>query len=142
MQWCQENHPELFEELYEVAEQLDGLSLDEDAAKKRKSRGGKAIMKKKAELQRKVLISKVTRNKRKYVTVVEGLKTCDIDIKKASKMFGSKFACGSSVTGGKTGDEIVIQGDVLYEVADLIQETWPEIDDSVIEIDEGKKTKR
>eukprot|EP01135_Chromosphaera_perkinsii_P000595 Nk52_evm1s133 gene=Nk52_evmTU1s133 len=147
--WCKENEPEAYEDIYEnngqLAEGMGGLSVSDadDATKKaKKNRGGKGIIKKKPQEVGRIVISKVTRNKRKFVTVVEGLKTCDIDVKKAAKLFGSKFACGSSVTGGKTGDEIVIQGDVLYEVADLITETWPDVDENCIEIDEGKKTKR
>jgi density-regulated protein DRP1 len=48
----------------------------------------------------------------------------DIDLKVASKFFGTKFACGSSVTGD---DEIVIQGDVKDELFDIIPEKWPEV---------------
>jgi len=47
-----------------------------------------------------------------------------IDLKKASKTFAQHFSCGSSVTGD---DEIVIQGDVCYDVCDFIQEKWPEV---------------
>lgn len=48
----------------------------------------------------------------------------DIDLKVAAKFFGTKFACGSSVTGD---DEIVIQGDVKDELFDIIPEKWPEV---------------
>lgn len=48
----------------------------------------------------------------------------DIDLKVASKFFGTKFACGSSVTGD---DEIVIQGDVKDDLFDVIPEKWPEV---------------
>ena len=47
-----------------------------------------------------------------------------IDLKKASKSFAQHFSCGSSVTGE---DEIVIQGDVSYDVINFIQEKWPEV---------------
>lgn len=47
----------------------------------------------------------------------------DIDLKVAAKFFGSKFACGSSVTGD---DEIVIQGDVKDDLFDVIPEKWPQ----------------
>lgn len=42
----------------------------------------------------------------------------------AAKFFGTKFACGSSVTGD---DEIVIQGDVKDDLFDIIPEKWPEV---------------
>ena len=47
-----------------------------------------------------------------------------VDLKKASKMFAQHFSCGSSVTGD---DEIVIQGDISYDVSDFIQQKWPEV---------------
>lgn len=48
----------------------------------------------------------------------------DIDLKVAAKFFGSKFACGSSVTGD---DEIVIQGDVKDDLFEVIPEKWPQV---------------
>lgn len=48
----------------------------------------------------------------------------DIDLKVAAKFFGSKFACGSSVTGE---DEIVIQGDIKDDLLDVIPEKWPQV---------------
>jgi len=48
----------------------------------------------------------------------------DIDLKVASKFFGGRFACGSSVTGD---DEIVIQGDVKDELFDVLTEKWPQV---------------
>ena len=48
----------------------------------------------------------------------------DIDLKVASKYFGGRFACGSSVTGD---DEIVIQGDVKDELFDVLTEKWPQV---------------
>lgn len=53
-----------------------------------------------------------------------------IDLKLAAKFFGSKFACGSSVTGE---DEIVIQGDVKDDLFDVVPEKWPEIDEDNID---------
>lgn len=48
----------------------------------------------------------------------------DIDLKVAAKFFGTRFACGSSVTGE---DEIVMQGDVKDDLFDVIPEKWPEV---------------
>ena len=45
----------------------------------------------------------------------------DIDMKDASKFFANKFSCGSSIQGE---DEIVIQGDVKYDLFDIIPEKW------------------
>ena len=51
-----------------------------------------------------------------------------IDLKKAAKLFANKFSCGSSVTGD---DEIVIQGDFSYDVIELIQSNWPEVNHGI-----------
>ncbi|XP_055606450.1 density-regulated protein homolog [Uranotaenia lowii] len=104
---------------------------DED--KKRQKRGGKGMMKtKKAKDDgpKKVCLSRSARGKKKSVTVVTGLATFEIDLKVAAKYFGTKFACGSSVTGD---DEIVIQGDVKDDLFDVIPEKWPEVDEDFIE---------
>ena len=68
-----------------------------------------------------VIIKRVERNKRKYVTEVSGLEAFGLDLKKVSKDFGKKFATGSSVT--KTaagGEEITVQGDLSDEIFDLL----------------------
>lgn len=75
-------------------------------------------------------LARANRGKKKYVTIVSGLGTFDLDLKEASKFFASRFACGSSVTGP---DEIVIQGDVKDDLFDLVSEKWPEIDEDMIE---------
>jgi translation initiation factor 1 (eIF-1/SUI1) len=105
--------------------------------------------KKKEDVPRLISISRAPRGKKKSVTVVTGLSTfgkslnrcynrknewifndykcvnfTDIDLKIAAKFFGSKFACGSSVTGD---DEIVIQGDVKDDLFEVIPEKWPQV---------------
>lgn len=63
--------------------------------------------------------------------------SADIDLKVAAKFFGTRFACGSSVTGD---DEIVIQGDVKDDLFDYIPEKWPEIDeDSIDDLGDQKR---
>lgn len=56
--------------------------------------------------------------------MLKNLLFTDIDLKVAAKFFGSKFACGSSVTGD---DEIVIQGDVKDDLFEVIPEKWPQV---------------
>lgn len=91
-----------------------------------------------------IKVSRAQRGKKKMVTIVVGLKTfgtttmkvggpsirffssTGIDLKKASKVFAQHYSCGSSVTGD---DEIVIQGDVSYDIVDFIQQKWPEVRD-------------
>lgn len=136
----------------------EGGAGDDD--KKRQKRGGKGMMKAKKSKEdgpKKVTVSRAPRGKKKSVTVVTGLSTfgrygnpadqsvlvkvvllfSDIDLKVAAKFFGTKFACGSSVTGD---DEIVIQGDVKDELFDIIPEKWPEIDeDSIDDLGDQKR---
>eukprot|EP00794_Sanderia_malayensis_P013981 gene13981-15439_t len=127
--WLEDFNPDMLETMKTLTVG-DEESGDKDG-KKRQTRGGKANRqaKKKTAIQR-VVISKEQRSKKKSVTIVVGLSTFEIDLKKAAKLFANKFSCGSSVTGE---DEIVIQGDVSYDVVELIQNTWPEIDDDSIE---------
>ncbi|XP_063704563.1 density-regulated protein homolog [Culicoides brevitarsis] len=133
--WLEKNLPNEFEKL-----QLDGAATSSGAGadgegdddKKRQKRGGKGIIKtkKKDDLPKKLCLSRAPRGKKKSVTVVVGLGSFGIDLKVAAKYFGSKFACGASVTGD---DEIVIQGDVKDDLFDVIPEKWPEIDEDFIE---------
>lgn len=137
--WLEKNLPNEFEKV-----KLDGTSTSGDADnegsaaggadddKKRQKRGGKGIIKtkKKDDLPKKLCLSRAPRGKKKSVTVVVGLNSFGIDLKVAAKYFGSKFACGASVTGE---DEIVIQGDVKDDLFEVIPEKWPEIDEDFIE---------
>ena len=76
-------------------------------------------------LRSQVIIARIQRQKKKYVTTVVGLETVpDLKLKDATKVFGKKFSSGASIgdtpTGGK---EVVIQGDVSFELpAVLISE--------------------
>ncbi|GAA53801.1 density-regulated protein [Clonorchis sinensis] len=102
----------------------DGAPPAEAPAKGRQVRGGKGSAPRKPAKQ-KITVFKTSRGKKKFTTSVVGLSTFGIELKVASKVFGQKFATGSSVTGN--GDEIVIQGDVKDEIIDLLTEKWPEV---------------
>ncbi|XP_045477353.1 density-regulated protein homolog [Harmonia axyridis] len=127
--WLEKNLPDEFDKM-KVIDELEGAGNEEE--KKRQKRGGKGIIKtkKKEDAPKRVCVSRAPRGKKKSVTVVTGLNTFDIDLKVAAKYFGTKFACGSSVTGD---DEIVIQGDVKDDLFDIIPDKWPEIDEDFIE---------
>lgn len=45
-------------------------------------------------------------------------------MKAASKFLGGRFACGASVTGD---DEIVIQGDFVDDLFDVLPEKWSQV---------------
>lgn len=158
--WLEKNLPTEFSKV-RVDDGEDGGAGGEDE-KKRQKRGGKGMLKAKKvkdDGPKKVCVSRAPRGKKKSVTVVTGLSTfgkpisvfveqnsnavpfffvyTDIDLKVAAKFFGTKFACGSSVTGD---DEIVIQGDVKDDLFDIIPEKWPEIDeDSIDDLGDQKR---
>ena len=127
--WLEKNLPDEFEKI-----SVDDKPEEENTEKKKQQkRGGKGIIKarsKKDSGPKQVMLARAPRGKKKSVTVVTGLSSFNIDLKVAAKFFGTKFACGSSVTGE---DEIVIQGDVKDELFDVIPEKWPEIDEDSIE---------
>jgi density-regulated protein DRP1 len=136
-----------FSDVEKLSANLSALSVeaqkraDKDAAKKT----AKAAAAEQREAERKaeaeVLIKRIERNKRKYVTVLAGIEEHGLDLKKVAKELGKKFATGSSVT--KTaagGEEITIQGDVSDDLYDWLVEKYPEIPEDNIEMkDESKK---
>lgn len=129
-EWLEKNLPDLFDEMY-VNEETENKDGGVDGEKKRQKRGGKALVKPKSKkIDRKIGLARASRGKKKYVTVVTGMSTFEVDLKDATKFFASKFACGSSVTGP---DEIVIQGDVKDDLFEIICEKWPDIDEDLIE---------
>jgi density-regulated protein DRP1 len=89
-----------------------------------------------------VIIKRVERNKRKYVTAVSGLEAFGLDIKKMAKEFGKKFATGSSVTKLPAGgEEIVVQGDVSDEIEEFLMDNYKVIPEDNIELIESKVKK-
>lgn len=93
---------------------------DDKPIDKKKRRGAAA---KKAEgATTRVLIQKVAQKKKRNLTIVTGLETVPgLKLKDASKVFSKKFAGSSSVKKNKQGqEEVILQGDHMYEVAELI----------------------
>lgn len=97
---------------------------EKDAAKKTAKAEAAAAREAERKADAMVLIKRVERNKRKYVTVVSGLEQHGLSLKEVAKALGKKFATGSSVT--KTaagGEEITVQGDVSDDLFDWLLET-------------------
>lgn len=123
----------LRDQALEEAKNDDGLSdvmkdmnVDESSDKKKQKRGGKAAVKAKKKIEPgDVKVGRVSRGKKKSVTHITGLLTYEIDLKKTAKLFGGKFACGTS--SNEKGDEIVIQGDFIDQVIEILQEKFPQI---------------
>ena len=89
-----------------------------------------------------MIIKRIERGKRKYVTAIAGLQAFDVDIKKAAKMLANKFARGASVSKSVEGkDEIVVQGDLVDEIEEFIIEEYKISEDQVAIREEkgGKK---
>ncbi|XP_003727531.1 density-regulated protein homolog [Strongylocentrotus purpuratus] len=130
--WWEEHFPDFFERAMKIGDGVDG---EGDDPKKRQKRGGRGVIKAKKQVEKsKISVGRVTRNKKKFVTVVKGLETHGVSLKEAAKLFGRHFSCGSSVS----GDEIVIQGDFVEDVMVLLVEKYPEIEEDDIE-DIGKQ---
>ncbi|GLB34972.1 putative translation machinery-associated protein 22 [Lyophyllum shimeji] len=130
-EWIKETHPDLYEKYYSedaLTSKVGTLSLEaqakleKEAAKKEAKAEAKADAALKKKLASQVTIKRIERNKRKHVTSIHGLEAFGVDLKKAAKQFSSKFATGASVTKDVQGrDEIVVQGDVSYEIVEMIE---------------------
>ncbi|KAI0268090.1 translation initiation factor SUI1 [Gloeopeniophorella convolvens] len=131
-EWLQAERPDLYERYYSdeaLQAKLGTISLEaqkrleKDTAKKEAKAEAKADAAKKKKLASQVVIKRIERNKRKFVTSVRGLEAFGVDLKKAAKLFAQRFATGGSVTKNAAGiDEIVVQGDVSQEIYDMIAE--------------------
>lgn len=132
-----------------IEQNLSALSLDaqkraEKDAQKKAAKAASAEAKAAEErAASKVIIKRIERNKRKYVTSVTGLEHFGLEIKKVAKDFGKKFATGSSVTrmpGG--GEEITVQGDLSEDILDFVLEKYKDVPEDNIELVEDKKKKK
>lgn len=112
--WLSKNHPDLHAKLYSaeaLSQNLSTLSVDaqkraeKDAQKKAAKAEAQEARENEKRAASKVVIKRVERNKRKYVTEISGLEAFGLDLKKVAKEFGKKFATGSSVTKTAAGGE-------------------------------------
>lgn len=152
--WLESKDSELYEKLYgedAIANATSTLSLDKEQkiAKDLEKKQAKEEAKMERELQKqlssKVTIKRIERNRRKHVIAISGLEVFDIDMKKLSKTFASKFATGASVTkNAEKKDEIIVQGDVSDEARAYIEKLLEEKglnEVKVEQIDDKKKKK-
>jgi density-regulated protein DRP1 len=132
-----------------ISQNLSTLSIDaqkraEKDSQKKAAKAASAEARRAEELaSSKILIKRIERNKRKYVTAVQGLEAFGLDIKKVAKDFGKKFATGSSVTkipGG--GEEITVQGDLSEDIREFLVEKYEEVPEDNVELIEDKKKKK
>ncbi|KAF1989696.1 eIF1-like protein [Aulographum hederae CBS 113979] len=149
-EWLQKEHPDMHERLYSedaLNANMATLSVEaqqraEKDAKKKAAKAEAAEARLAEEKASAVVnIKRVERNKRKFVTLIQGLEAQGMDLKKTAKDMAKKFAASASVTkipGG--GEEITVQGDVADDVWDwLVEEKG--VNEDNIEITEDKKKK-
>ncbi|KAI5965562.1 TMA22 [Candida pseudojiufengensis] len=153
-----QKNPELFSKLYPNQSTsttdeksnipIENLNIqDKDLLKKQQ----KEELKQQKELEKKqnskIIIKRIERNKKKHIISIIGLEVFNIDSKKLSKTFASKFATGTSVVkNSEKKDEILIQGDVSDEAKEYIEsllKKQPGLEDVKVEqIDDKKKVKK
>ncbi|KAI9769712.1 MAG: Translation machinery-associated protein 22 [Geoglossum simile] len=150
-EWLKANHPDMHTHIHSeeaLTTPLTTLSLsaqkraEKDSQKKQaKAEAAEARLHEKKK-SAKVLIKRVERSKRKYVTAISGLEAHGLDLKKVAKELGKRFATGSSVTKVPSGgEEIVVQGDLSDEVYEWITGTYEDVPERNIECVEDKKKK-
>jgi len=101
----------------DLEDDLDNLNVSDKDKKKRRGVGAK----KANEVDTRVIIQKIARSRKKAVTIVVGMDTVPgVNLKDASKTFSKRFAGSSSVKDGAKGKEIIIQGDHMDDVAEMI----------------------
>mmetsp|Transcript_8491 Transcript_8491/g.19671 ORF Transcript_8491/g.19671 Transcript_8491/m.19671 type:complete len:217 (-) Transcript_8491:909-1559(-) len=103
----------------DVEEDDEGAD-DKDGEKDKKERRGVGA-KKTTKVDTRVVIQKIARSKKKATTVIVGMDTVpNVKLKDVSKAFSKRFASSSSVKDGVKGKEIIIQGDHMDDVAEMI----------------------
>ncbi|BGP29466.1 Translation machinery-associated protein 22 [Rhodotorula toruloides] len=128
--WLEENHPDLHAKYYSESALEDKLAnltveqreaLEKDLAKKEKKEEQKAEKEAAKIAASKIVIKRIERNKKKFVTTVNGLHHFGVDLKKAAKLLANKFGAGATVSKTPQGDEeILVQGDVSTEVEEMM----------------------
>eukprot|EP00522_Entomoneis_paludosa_P013765 CAMPEP_0172443180 /NCGR_PEP_ID=MMETSP1065-20121228/3486_1 /TAXON_ID=265537 /ORGANISM="Amphiprora paludosa, Strain CCMP125" /LENGTH=272 /DNA_ID=CAMNT_0013193321 /DNA_START=156 /DNA_END=974 /DNA_ORIENTATION=+ len=127
-------------------EDEDGDDVEEEdndgkpapSASERRKRRGAAAKHDDGGVATRVIVQKIAQKKRRQLTVITGMETVPgLKLKDASKAFSKKFAGSSSVKKTAQGaDEIIIQGDHVYDVAEMIVDKF-NVPDSAVFIDIG-----
>ncbi|KAF7945557.1 hypothetical protein EAE96_010324 [Botrytis aclada] len=150
-EWLEKKYPTMYERLWSedaLAAATSTLSVDaqkraaKDATKKAAKAEALEAKQNETLAASKIRIKRVERNKRKYVTEVQGLEAFGLELKKVAKEFGSRFATGSSVTKvASGGQEITVQGDVSEDVREFLMKNYKNIPKKNIVLEEPKKKK-
>ncbi|EON96837.1 putative translation machinery-associated protein 22 protein [Phaeoacremonium minimum UCRPA7] len=150
--WLEKNHPAMYARIWSpeaLAAATASLSVEaqkraeKDAQKKTAKAEAAEAKQADKRAHSTVIIKRIERNKKKFVTAVSGLEAFDLDLKKVAKEFGKKFATGSSVTKvASGGEEIVVQGDVSDEIEEFLLEKYKQIPEDNIEFIDDKAKKK
>eukprot|EP00465_Bigelowiella_longifila_P004618 CAMPEP_0185255466 /NCGR_PEP_ID=MMETSP1359-20130426/4506_1 /TAXON_ID=552665 /ORGANISM="Bigelowiella longifila, Strain CCMP242" /LENGTH=183 /DNA_ID=CAMNT_0027839389 /DNA_START=8 /DNA_END=559 /DNA_ORIENTATION=- len=136
--WIATNLPDIHAE-------LNGQDSDaKGVGKKQKSKDrGKASKKAgKTASEKEVKIYQFQRSKRKFITAIIGLDSFGLDLKQSAKKMAKQFACSASVVKcTPPPNEIHIQGDVKFELADFMLNKL-KIPKELLFFLEGKKKKK
>eukprot|EP00835_Amoeboradix_gromovi_P000065 NODE_1_length_95616_cov_0.657642.p65 type:complete len:152 gc:universal NODE_1_length_95616_cov_0.657642:85685-85230(-) len=82
-----------------------------------------------------IVVTITSRSKKKHITSIAGLEAHEIDMKAFAKTLAKQFACSTSAN----SNEIVVQGDLTYEIEDILKEALGP--DLLIEIKKKEKKK-
>lgn len=114
----------------DLTSKVSDLKIDADLGtpKDAKKAAGKLKKEERKKLLQMVVLKLDKRKGKKQVTVVSGLENYQVELKKASKLFANKFCCGSSIQKNAEGrEEIIVQGEFLYEISQLLPKEFPQI---------------
>ena len=93
-----------------------------------------------------VTVTKLQRSKRKFIVTVRGLESFGVKLKDAAKKLGKRFACGASVSketeAGVKFKHIVIQGDVTFDINDVLMEFFKIPSGRIIMAEDQMKKKK
>ena len=103
------------------------LAQEKKAKAKAKSRSGPTV-----------LVSMKKRTKRKYIVTITGLEKFGVKLKDAAKSLSKKFACSASVSkNAMGGKEVVMQGNVSYDITDVLCDKYPSVPRDAVIINEN-----
>ena len=124
---------------------MKALNLGSDGANMgRKARKKAKKSKEKKPAKQKVVVRVTKRNKRKFICYIDGLDTFPDTVKSlkaAQKTLGKRYACSAAVkskTDGSKGKEIVMNGDISMDIAEVLEELY-DIPPSAVKITMAKK---
>jgi density-regulated protein DRP1 len=104
------------------------LSVSGDTAPKKAA-------KKAAEPKAPLITIEVKERGRRTVTTICGLEAYGIKLKEAASALGKKFGAGASVGKSATGvQEIDVQGDVAFDLPELINKLYPDVKEECIRV--------